>query len=146
MAKVDVDLVKMILQRNELDARTVARVIEDLNHELQNQVDEEKPPPVKKEFAIMVSDPNDDMPDQDLTGWVLQYPEGDSPYVVEERLIKAAYDYNQSPKGRRMPVQTIGETCEHVAARFLKEQLVWVKTKEPVYVLKTQNKIPQSTD
>lgn len=142
MAKVDIDLVKMVLQRNEVDIRTVAQVLEDLNQELQLQQDEEKPPPVKKQFVIMISDPKGDLPDTDFTGWVLQIPEDDGVYVAEERLIKAAYTYNQSPKGRRMPVQSIGEVCEHVPARFLKEENIWVKTKEPVFMLKTNNSVP----
>ena len=95
MPKVDIEMVKMVMQRNELDVRTVAQIIEDLNAELENQQDEEKPPPMKKSFAIMVSDPNGDLPDKDFTGWVLQIPEGDNPMLAEERLFKAAYAYNQ---------------------------------------------------
>lgn len=144
MAKVELDLVKMVLQRNEVDIRTVAQVVEDLNQELKLQSDEERPPAVKKQFVILISDPNGDIPkDTDFTGWVLQIPEDDGVYVSEERLLKAAYAYNQSPKGRRMPVQTVGEACEHVPARFFKEEAIWVKTKEPVFVLKTSNSIPQ---
>ena len=142
MAKVDLDLVKMVLQRNEVDIRTVAQVLEDLNEEMKLQADEEKPPPVKKQFVMMVSDPNGELPQQDFTGWVLQIPEDDGVYVAEERLIRAAYNYNQSPKGRRMPVKSIAEICEHVPARFLKEEQVWVKTKETVFMLKTNNHIP----
>lgn len=142
MAKVDLELVKMVLQRNEVDIRTVSQVIEDLNEELKLQTDEEKPPAVKKQFTFLVSDPRGQMPNVDFTGWVLQIPEDDSVYVAEERLVKAAYAYNQTPKGRRMPVKTIAEICEHVPARYLKEEQVWVKSKEPVFVLKTSNLIP----
>lgn len=142
MPKVDLELVKMVLQRNDIDLRTVAQVIEDLNEEIVNSVDEEKPKPVKKQFVMMVSDPHNEIPQKDFTGWVLQIPEEDSVYLSEERLIKAAYAFNQTPKGRRLPVKTIGEACEHVATRLFKEENIWVKTKEPVYLLKTSNQIP----
>ncbi len=142
MAKVDIELVKVVLQRNEIDIRTVSQVLEDLNEELKLQVDEEKPPAPKKQFTFLVSDPRNQLPDVEFTGWVLQIPEDDSVYLTEERLVKAAYTYNQTPKGRRMPVKTIAEICEHVPARYLKEEMVWVKSKEPVFVLKTNNKIP----
>jgi hypothetical protein len=143
MPKVDLELVKMILQRNELDIRTVSSIIEELNDELKAQADEEKPPPVKKQFVMMASDPDGKLAGIDLAGWVLQIPEEDSPAAARERLIRAAYAYNASPKGRRIPVKTIGEACEVVPARLLKEENVWVKTKEPVLLQSTDNEIPR---
>ncbi|MCG8527651.1 MAG: hypothetical protein MI748_14820 [Opitutales bacterium] len=133
----------MILQRSEMDARQVASIINEIQEEVKIQQEtEEKPPPVKKQFVMMVSDPDGVLEDKDLTGWVLQIPEDDSPYVTEERLVRGAYEFNTTPKGRRYPVKTIGECCEVVSARILKEQNVWVKTKEPVLICRTQNDIP----
>ena len=118
MAKVDVDLVKMVMTRTGLDVRTVAQVIEEINLELKAQADEEeKPPPVKKQFVMMVSDPEGKLEGVDLVGWVLQIPEEDSVYVTEERLFRCAYEYNMSKKGRRMPVKTIADVCEHGGKR-----------------------------
>lgn len=142
MAKVDTELVKMILQRNELDIRVVSRIMDDIEIEVRNLVDEDKPPPIKKQWCMLVSDPQNSLAGKDYTGWVVQIPEDDSPATTQERLINAAYDFNASPKGQRMPVQTIGETCEVVPARFFKEHGAWVKTKIPVLLLSTDNKIP----
>lgn len=142
MAKVDLDLVKHILNRNELDVRLISQIMEDINVEMAAQVDEEKPPPVKKQFVIMLSDPKGTLDAKDYTGWVLQIPEEDSPYVTEERLFRSGYEFNVTPKGRRLGVQTVAEVCECVPTRILKEQNVWVKTKEPVLVVTTANKIP----
>jgi len=142
MPKVDTELVKMILQRNELDVRLVSQIIEDINTEVKAADEEEKSPPVKKQFVIMVSDPLGHLEGKDLVGWVLQIPEDDSPFVAEERLIRAAYEHNITPKGRRLPVKTIAEVCEHVSVRITKEQGVWIKTKEPAYILRTGGKVP----
>ncbi|MFO7725652.1 MAG: hypothetical protein R6V45_08900 [Oceanipulchritudo sp.] len=143
MAKVDLDIVKHILQRNELDIRQVNAIIEDIEQELKTQQEENPPAPRQaKQFAILVSDPENILPAKDLTGWVLQMPEEDSPALLEGQIHKAAYDFNQTPKGRRMPVKTIGEACESVPARIFKEHQVWVKTKEPVLILKSDNSIP----
>ena len=143
MAKVDLDLVKHILQRNELEIRQVNAIIEDIQKEMKVLQEENPPAPrVPKQFAIMISDPEGIVPARDLAGWVLQMPEEDSPAVLEEQIYKAAYDFNQTPKGRRMPVKTIGEACESVPARIFKEHQVWVKTKEPVLILRTDNEIP----
>lgn len=143
MAKVDLDLVKHILQRNELEIRQVNSIIEDIEKEMKVLQDENPPAiRVKKQFAIMVSDPEGIVPAKDLVGWVIQMPEDDSPAILEEQIYKAAYDFNQTPKGRRMPVKTVGEACESVPARIFKEHQVWVKTKEPVLLLRTDNAIP----
>ncbi|GHB94763.1 hypothetical protein [Cerasicoccus arenae] len=146
MAKVDIDLVKMVMTRTGMDVRTVAQVIEEINQELKAQVDEEdKPPPIKKQFVMMVSDPDGKLEGLDLVGWVLQIPEEDSPYVSEERLFRCAYEYNMTKKGRRMPVKTIGEACEFTPARIAKEQKVWIKNKEPVLLVRTGGKVPTET-
>ncbi len=143
MPKVDLELVKVILQRNEMDVRQVARILEEINQELAAIADEDKPPPVKKQYVLLVSDPRGHLDGKDFTGWVVQIPEEAGVAGTEERLVKAAADFNTSPRGRRLPVKSVAEICEHVPARFLKEQQVWVRTKEPVYVLATANKLPK---
>jgi hypothetical protein len=142
--KVDLDLLKRILQRNELDVRQVSQILEDIGKELDKE-EEPKGPPVKKEFALLVSDPNGKLDGVDLTGWAVQYPEGESPYLIKEKIIRAAYEFNATPKGRRFPVETIGDACETVTARHFKDQSVWIKNKEPVAVVRTDNKIPKES-
>lgn len=142
MAKVDIDLVKLVLQRNGLNARQTAQILEDINLEIQSANDEEKVPPVKKQFVMLVSDPDGEIDGKDLTGWVLQIPEEEPAFSVTERIYKAAYDYNASPKGKRIPVKSIGETLEVVPAKFFKEHQAWVKTKEPVLLIGANNEIP----
>jgi hypothetical protein len=61
-----------------------------------------------------------------------------------ERVHKAAYDFNASRRGRKLPVETIGEAFESVPAKNFKDVEVWVKTKTPVLVLSTDNKLPKT--
>jgi hypothetical protein len=143
MPKIDVNKVAEILKKNELDPAILRRVIEEMNLAVQpDPGEEEKPPPVKKQFVILVSDPNGVMPDDDLVGWVLQIPENDSPATAPERVYRAAYEFNATKKGRLLPAKTVGDTLENVPAKHFKEADVWVKTKTPVLVLKTNNEIP----
>src|SRR5690606_6643276 len=101
-------------------------------------------PVVKKQFVIVVSDPRATIPEaEEYVGWVAQIPEDDSPAETLERLIRASYEYNISKKGRRHPVKSIGEACEAVGGRFLKEQNVAIKTKLPVTVIRTDNVLPE---
>ena len=144
MAKIDIDTLKFILQRNETDVRKINEIMQDIQQELQAEEEERanRPPPVKKQFSIVLADSEGVLEGQELTGWVVQIPEEDSVTVAPDRIIRAAYEYNATPKGRRMPVETIGEACEAVTAKFFKEQNIWVKTKVPVFAVATQNKIP----
>jgi hypothetical protein len=144
MAKIDVNKVAEILKKNQLDPSLLRRVIEEMNLAVQPEPgEEEKPPPVKKQFAILLSDPEGRMPKAEFVGWVLQLPENESVASTVERICRGAYDYNTTKKGRLYPAKTIGEAIENVPAKFFKEAEVWVKTKTPVLVLKTDNEIPR---
>lgn len=144
MAKIDVETLKFILQRNETDIRKINEIMNDIKMELQAEEEEKanRPPPVKKQFVVMLSDAEGELAEKDITGWVLQIPEDDNMMTAPQKVIAAAYEFNTTPKGRRMPVQTIGEACEAVSAKILKEQNVWVKTKTPVIAVPVDNAIP----
>jgi hypothetical protein len=80
---------------------------------------------------------------QDLTGWCVQIPENASPFSTMDRVLKAAYDFNASKKGRLLPVKTVGEALESASAKYFKEAELWIKTKLPVAVIVTNNQIPR---
>jgi hypothetical protein len=144
MAKIDVNKVAEILKRNHIDPAVLRRVVEEMNLAVQPDPGEgEQTPPVKKQFIILVSDPAEKMPKGDLTGWVLQIPENESPASVQERLFKGAYDYNASKKGHLYPARTVGDAVESVPGKYFREVELWVKTKTPVLVLRTDNEIPK---
>lgn len=144
MPKIDIETLKFILQRNESDIRKINEIMQDVEQELKAEEAERanRPPPVKKQFSIVLADNEGELAGKAITGWVLQIPEEDSATVAPERIIRAAYEYNASPKGCRMPAKSIGEACEAVSAKFFKEQNIWVKTKVPVHAVTAPNKIP----
>lgn len=142
MPKIDVNQVAEILKRNELDPALLRQIIEELNLAVQPEVDEEKPPAVKKQFSILISDPEGKLPSGEFTGWVLQIPEDASVTSGPERIHKAAYDFNTTKKGRMMPAKTMADAIENIPAKHFKEQQVWVKTKTPVFMVTTDNEIP----
>ena len=144
MAKIDVSKVAEILKKNQIDPSVLRRVIEEMNLAVQPEPgEEEKPPAVKKQFIVLLSDPEGRMPRNDFVAWVLQIPENESPASVRDRVLRGTYDYNTTRKGRQYPVKTVGEALENVPAKHFKEADVWVKTKTPVLVLKTDNEIPK---
>jgi hypothetical protein len=144
MPKIDVNTVAEILKKNRIEPALLRRVIEEMNLAVQpDPGEDDKPPAVKKQFVILVSDPDGRWPKHDFAGWVIQIPESESPATTEERIHRSVYDYNASRKGRLHPAQTVGEALENIPAKFYKETEVWVKTKTPVLVLKTDNQIPK---
>ena len=105
--------------------------------------EENKPPPVKKQWVILVSDPENRLPKDDFVGWVLQIPEDESPATTQDRIFRSVYDFNATKRGRLLPVNTVGEALENVPAKQFKEADLWPKTKTPVLVLRTDNQIPK---
>lgn len=143
MPKIDINQVAEILKRNEIDPAVLRTIVEEMQMVVQPEADEEKPPPVKKQFCILISDPEGSLPEgKEFAGWVLQIPEEESVATTQERIFRAAYEFNTTKRGRLLPAKTVGEALEHVPAKHFKEAQVWVKTKEPVLMLRTNNKIP----
>jgi hypothetical protein len=146
MAKIDVSKVAEILKKNQIDPALLRRVIEEMNMAVQPEgAEDEKPPAVKKQFVLLISDPEGRLPKNDFVGWVVQIPESESPATTLERIYRASYDFNTTKKGRLLPVKTVGEAIENVPAKFFKETEVWVKTKTPVLVVKSDNDIPKES-
>jgi len=144
MPKIEVNKVAEILKKNELSPAILRRVVEEMNLAVQpDPSDADSPPAIKKQFVILVSDPEGRMPKHDFVGWVLQIPESESVATTVDRLCRSAYDSNTTKKGRLLPVRTIGEAIENVPAKAFKEADVWVKTKTPVLMLRTDNEIPK---
>lgn len=146
MPKVSVELIHQVLADNQLEPDTINKLITQIEEQAAAEAEAEKAnrePTVKKQFVIIVSDPRGTLPEEDYVGWVAQIPEDDPVGETVDRLIRASYEYNISKKGRKYPVKTIGEACEAVGARFLKEQSLSIKNKVPVSIIKTDNKIPE---
>jgi hypothetical protein len=145
MPKIDVNKVAEILKKNHIDPAVLRRVVAEMNLAAQpDPGDGDQPPPVKKQYLILLSDPEGRMPKGDFTGWVLQIPESESPASSQERLLKGTFDYNASKRGALSPAKTVGDALENVPARFFRDVELWVKTKTPVVVLRTDNEIPKA--
>ena len=109
MAKIDVNKVAEILKKNEISPAVLRRVMEELNLAAQPDPGEgEKPPPLKKQFVILISDPEEKLPKTDFAGWVLQIPENESVVTTQERIFRASYDWNTTKKGGGSSLLTAG--------------------------------------
>ena len=144
MSKIETNKVCEVVKKHVSEPATVRAIIEEINLAVQPEgADEEKTPHEKKQFVVIASDPNGALANvPDFVAWVVQIPESESVTTTTDRVFRAAYDFNASRKGRLCPVKTVGEAMEAVPVRFTKEAELWIKTKEPVLVVRTDNKIP----
>ncbi len=153
MPKVDLESLKFILQRNEPDIKITAAIMQEIELELKAEEEEKalRPPVVKKQNVIILSISEQQEAAlkgagcEDIVGWITQIPEDDDIATTTGRIHSAAHEFNTTPKGIRMPVETVGEACEVITAKFFKEQNVWVKSKTPLLTIRTNNKIPTDT-
>lgn len=144
MAKIEVNQVAEILKKHKIDPSLLREIVEELNFVTQpNGDDDIKPPAPKKQFVVLLSDPEGKLAKKDLVGWVVQIPEDASPHSTTDRIFKGAYDFNASKRGRLLPVKSVGEALESGSAKYFKEAELWVKTKLPVAVMITDNVLPK---
>lgn len=140
MSKKSVKLeeVQESLVKNQIDSSKTQAILSDLKELLgKEQPKTERP---KKEFVIVISDPEGKI-QEDFVGWALQIEEGESPTSVLEKISLSVAQYNQTKKGRKMPIVKFGEAMEGLPNKITKENKVWRKTKEPVLIVKTDNKL-----
>lgn len=141
--KIDIKLVEMVLRRAKLTEVQQEQILEDIRFESKQVADEDREPPEKKQFVVILNDPYGKLPKTgfEFSGWAVQIPEDDDPHSAIRKLTYGAYDFNQTPKGKRMPLKTIAEACEFGSVKIFKEHKIWIKTKEPVLIIPTNNKL-----
>lgn len=147
MAKVDIQLVEMVLKRAKVDTAQIAKILEDIKYETEAAKDTaEKEPAVKKQFVVIVNDPYGKIEETgfEYSGWVVQIPEDAAPQSALQKLHFGAYDFNITPKGRKMPIKTIDEAVRFGSAKIYKEHQIWLKNKEPVLIMTTNGKLPKA--
>lgn len=144
MPKIEVNVVAEICKRQELEPEKLRAIVEEMNLLTQPEIEEEKPPAIKTQLVILISDPDGRLPaGNDFAGWVLSIPENESVMTTEERIRKGVWDFNTTRKGRLMPAHTVGEALEHVPKKHFKEHGLGIKTRVPVLMLTTNNEIPK---
>jgi hypothetical protein len=139
MAKVDIEIVQKVLKENGVDVRLAASILNQIREvAMEEAVVREKP--AKKQHLVLVSEPEGGLP-KDLVGWVVQILEDDDPRETANRIAEVAAVFNDTPKGQRLPVDSFGDACQSLPTKLLKENNVWVKTREPVRVLAVKNSL-----
>lgn len=142
--KVEVSLVAETLKKHrDISPALLREIIEELNEITQPAEDDVKPPKAKQQYVAIIADATGAIK-TDFTGWVVQIPEDASPTSTLDRVMLAAHGFNASKKGRLPPVKTVGEAFESVSRKWFKDQELSVKTKLPIYFLRTTNQLTEA--
>lgn len=143
--KVSIESVIATLEEKNV----AASIVTEIAQELQNLAEDAKGDSVpkiktKNQFVVLVSDPDNKLK-IDLPAWVVQIEDGVAPSDVINRVKDAAKAFSQTRSGRKHPVHTLGEALEIVPRKFYKTEnpsvKTLIKTKTPVLVIKTDNKL-----
>jgi hypothetical protein len=145
--KADLEIVEGVLSSHAgIDPAVRDQVLQQIMAEMEAAAAEAaatKEPKISKQFVVIVSDPLGQIR-SDLVAWVCQIEEEQSPATVTQRLAVARRDYSRTKAGHRnLRDNSVGEAMEVVPGRFCKEVGLWVKTKEPVQVITTDNRLPK---
>jgi hypothetical protein len=143
MPKIDTYQVAEILKRTKVDPVVARIVVEEMNRLAEVAAAQESEPAVKKQFVILVSDPEGQLRNHDFAGWVLQIAESESLWSSQERIFRAVDEFKTTKRGRLFPTYTVGDALENVPPKHFRECGLWVKTKTPVVVLRTDNQLPR---
>lgn len=136
MSKISIEEVESALLKQNLDKQVVATVIKDLTEVVQEEKENrDTTPKQKNEFLIVLSDPNDELKDRDLTGWVVQMKQGDDAGLVLDKIRQAAHDTNAAKKRKKNIIKTLTCAFSGIKRAFLKSRNIMIKTKHPVRVL-----------
>lgn len=141
--KIDIaEVIESLKRVAKLDPKTLVAVETDLEKKVEELATEKgsEGPKAKNAFVIVLLDPEDHVRG-DVTGFVTQIPESEDAGTVLDRLHKAAYEFNSSPKRRGVPITNLGD-IGRAKRKHTKNAGVMLKTKEPVRVLVSNGPIP----
>lgn len=137
--------------RESLVANKAADLFPKIEKDLiaaQQEEKENREPAAKKgksQFQIVLSDPEGLMPKGvQFVGWALKMEDGAPLTAAIQRIKDAAIAHNNSKRGRKVPVNSIGETIQFVKRNHWKRDdggKTLPQNAEPVYIQVTDNKL-----
>ncbi len=142
MSKISLEEVQQSLLEQKVDNQVVTKIITDLEKKIQEEKDNKvSAPKSKNEFLIIISDPNNELAGKDLTGWVVTQRQGLDSSQILSKIRDSIKEMIDSQKRKKFIVSSLGEGIERLKRKFLAPKEIMVKTKNPVQVLITDNKL-----
>lgn len=138
--KTKSDILNQLMQKAQVLKEETLQTTDSPEQNSESEIEKENTPKIKKQWGILISDPLNTI-SQEYMGWCFQMDEDENIADATDKIINAAGEFNRSKKGSKNPVKTIGETIMYVPSKFFKEQKIYMKSKEPVYINITNNSL-----
>lgn len=135
--KISIDQIEATLLERKIDPTKVKEIIRELTQAANEEAEERREnagPKQKWEHIIIISDPERKL-DENFTGWVVQQKEGGDAGEIISKLTDAAKNQNEMAKRKNTLIKTFGEIFESLKSKWIKEEGLRIKTKEPVRIL-----------
>jgi hypothetical protein len=103
----------------------VAKTIQDLQRAAEEEKNDraaEKGPKLKNAFTVLLNDPENVLKGRSFSGWIVQMTEETPQALALDKARAAGHAFNQSKKGRRLPVKNLGEVFEGVPRKHWKTE------------------------
>jgi len=99
----------------------------------------------KSRLHVLLLDPDGVVPKDTLVCWVVKTESEVSSDLVLGRINDAATAYNQSKKGKRIPLKSLGDAIQNCPRKFYKREnpaeKTFIQTREPISVVSTGNSL-----
>lgn len=142
MSKISIEDVEQTLLSQKIEPAKVSSIIKELNEVIEETKSEKVTlPKTKNEFLIILSDPNGELKDKELTGWVITQRQGDDAATALDKIRTAAKSTDEAKKRKKSIMTTFGEAMQNIKRKFIKDTGIMIKSKNPVRVLITGNKL-----
>lgn len=137
------------LRQNGADKDLIAKTVKDLNQAAKEEKEEraaEKGPKLKNAMTVLLNDPENVLQGRSFSGWIVQMTEETPQALALDKARAAGHAFNQSRKGRKHPVKSLGEVFEGVGRKYWKTETdtkTVPKTKVQILIQPTDGSLGQ---
>jgi hypothetical protein len=142
--KIDLETVEATLLEKKIDNIKVQEIIKELTVAVEEEKEERAAnagPKAKWEHIIVLNDPDGNLINGEVMGWVVQQRQGEDAGKILASLCDAAKSQNETCKRKKNLISSFIDLFGALKSKFLKEKNLRIKTKEAVRVLVVNNKL-----
>jgi hypothetical protein len=138
-----------ILPHSNGDKQLAAKVLKEIQAAAAEEKEERaaaKGPKLKNAFSVLLNDPENVLQGRSFSGWIVQMPEETPQALALDKARAAGHAFNQSKKGRKNPVKTLGEVFADCPRKFWKtdtDTKTVPKTKVQILIQPTDGSLGQ---
>jgi len=136
--KISIEEIESVLSETNLSVAEKQEIIQKLERIVQEEKDNKEPTTkAKKPFIGITTGGNIN----DAPLYIVQIKDDLNHEEIIPKIIEAVKEFNETKKGRKNPIKTLGEAMEHCKRKLFTSRGISVKTKEAIIIVKTDNNL-----